>query len=316
MQRELERIDWNKVLFFDIETVRGQEDLSTDDAIYSMVEWKFRDKATSERLPYEAVRERYLKEGGLHPALLKVVCISVGYIHDSTLRVKALVGDEKDIIEKFYSIAESRIMAGHNIKQFDIPVLRLRAFSHNIDIPSNLNDSGLAPWDIGLESKAKVQLIDSMAILKGTYYHSLSLEESCHLAGVQTPKTDINGSQVSEVYYSEGIDRIASYCDRDVLASANLILTLSSKVNIELDSNYVPPKQPSLGEKIYNTKGLTPTLSKSLIKLLEKKKLTKKDRVNFREMLLALVDNSTMFSKDKELDDKIKIIDNFLKDLK
>jgi len=43
--------------------------------------------------------------------------------------------------------------------------------------------------------------------------------------GVQTPKTDISGEQVAEVYRREkDLARIQEYCDRDVVAVAEVML--------------------------------------------------------------------------------------------
>ena len=43
--------------------------------------------------------------------------------------------------------------------------------------------------------------------------------------GIQSPKDDIDGSQVADVYYKDkNVDRIAKYCEKDVLAVAQVLL--------------------------------------------------------------------------------------------
>ena len=46
--------------------------------------------------------------------------------------------------------------------------------------------------------------------------------------GVPSPKSDIDGSQVSEVYWVNGeLERIKEYCERDVAATANACISIS-----------------------------------------------------------------------------------------
>ena len=46
--------------------------------------------------------------------------------------------------------------------------------------------------------------------------------------GIPTPKDDINGSQVGQVFWMDGdLERIATYCQKDVLTTARLYLKLT-----------------------------------------------------------------------------------------
>jgi len=45
--------------------------------------------------------------------------------------------------------------------------------------------------------------------------------------GVPSPKEDIDGSEVRDVYYIDhGLGRIINYCERDVVAIAQVILKM------------------------------------------------------------------------------------------
>jgi hypothetical protein len=45
------------------------------------------------------------------------------------------------------------------------------------------------------------------------------------ILGIPTSKDDIDGSQVGEVFYKEkDIDRIVTYCEKDVVAVAQVLL--------------------------------------------------------------------------------------------
>ena len=54
--------------------------------------------------------------------------------------------------------------------------------------------------------------------------------------GVPSPKEDIDGSQVREVYYQENdMARIIEYCQRDTLTVAQIVLKLRNEALLEVD---------------------------------------------------------------------------------
>jgi 3'-5' exonuclease len=58
----------------------------------------------------------------------------------------------------------------------------------------------------------------------GDFKSYTSLELLTAVFGIPTPKDDIDGSMVAEVYYKEkNLERIAHYCQRDTLAVAQLL---------------------------------------------------------------------------------------------
>jgi hypothetical protein len=51
-----------------------------------------------------------------------------------------------------------------------------------------------------------------------------------HVLGIPTPKDDIDGSQVATVYYEEkNIERIVTYCEKDVVTVAQILLKLRNE---------------------------------------------------------------------------------------
>jgi hypothetical protein len=51
-----------------------------------------------------------------------------------------------------------------------------------------------------------------------------------HVLGIPTPKDDIDGSQVANVYYEEkNIERIVTYCEKDVVTEAQILLKLRNE---------------------------------------------------------------------------------------
>ncbi len=63
-----------------------------------------------------------------------------------------------------------------------------------------------------------------------------------HTLGIPTPKDDIDGSKVWEVYWKEkNFDRIVTYCQKDVVTVAQIFLrmngeSLIKEENIEIKS--------------------------------------------------------------------------------
>jgi hypothetical protein len=59
----------------------------------------------------------------------------------------------------------------------------------------------------------------------------------CAVFNIPTPKDDIDGSQVSKVYYQEGnLDRIIRYCEKDTLALANLMMRYKGEPIIPIEN--------------------------------------------------------------------------------
>ena len=57
-----------------------------------------------------------------------------------------------------------------------------------------------------------------------------------HVLGIPSPKDDIDGSQVRNVYYEENdIDRIVIYCEKDTITVAQILLRLRNEALLTED---------------------------------------------------------------------------------
>jgi predicted PolB exonuclease-like 3'-5' exonuclease len=90
-------------------------------------------------------------------------------------------------------------------------------------LPNKLNLIGKKPWE--------VPHLDTLELWKfGDYKHFTSLKLLTKVLGVPSPKDDIDGSEVARVFYEEkDIDRIITYCEKDVIAVAQIFLRLRSE---------------------------------------------------------------------------------------
>jgi len=69
-------------------------------------------------------------------------------------------------------------------------------------------------------------MLDTLHLWRfGDYKNYTSLKLLTAILGIPTPKDDIDGSMVGKVYWQEhDLPRIATYCQKDVAAVAQLVL--------------------------------------------------------------------------------------------
>ena len=83
--------------------------------------------------------------------------------------------------------------------------------------------AGKKPWE--------VNHLDTMELWRfGDYKNYTSIKLLSALFDIPTPKGDIDGSQVSRVYWEEkDLERIKTYCQKDTLTVAQLLLKYKGK---------------------------------------------------------------------------------------
>lgn len=237
--------DLQKIMFLDIETVPQTasmaglspelEHLWTDK--FNQLKLRMPDKYADDTSPEEA----FCSSAGIYAEFGKVVCISVGFIYfrgnHMCFRTKSFAGhDEVALLEGFAALlnkfctTKDHSLCGHNIKEFDIPYLCRRMLINGVMLPEILNISGKKPWE--------VNFIDTLERWKfGDYKNYTSLKLLTAVFGIPTPKDDIDGSQVGAVYYETGdVQRIATYCQKDVVATAQVFLRMAGLPVMEKDN--------------------------------------------------------------------------------
>lgn len=221
----LESFNVDDVLFIDIETVPQQPDFDElDDDFKALWDKKSVYFRTDEQGPGD-VYER----AGIYAEFGKIVCISAGVIiqkeGERWFRAKSFYGhDEKQLLTDFGQMLSGWMtnsrhqICGHNAREFDFPYIARRMLINDLSLPDALNVAGKKPWE--------VKFLDTLDLWKfGDYKHYTSLALLTKVFGIPTPKDDIDGSQVAHVYYVENNpERIAVYCEKDILATAQLFL--------------------------------------------------------------------------------------------
>ncbi len=222
----LEKVNLNNILFLDIETVPEQENYSLLDQDMQEL-W---EQKTQYQRKDEFTANEFYDRAGIWAEFGKIICISVGYFANKNdirnFRVTSFVGDEKKILNDFSNVMNNHfnqpqhLLCGHNSKEFDIPFIARRMIINGLIIPPKLNLFGKKPWEI--------PHLDTLELWKfGDYKHFTSLKLLTKILHIPTSKDDIDGSQVGYVYYQEkNIDRIVTYCEKDVIAVAQVFLRL------------------------------------------------------------------------------------------
>lgn len=232
----LDHIAIEDVLFLDIETVPGTADYaSLSDELQPL--W---DKKAAYFLEEGQSPADVYGRAGIYAEFGKIICISVGFVHlkdgQRFFRTKSFAGDnEKVVLEAFGAMLEKftadpqKNICGHNAREFDFPFIARRMLINGLRLPAVLDVAGKKPWE--------VKFLDTMDLWKfGDYKHYTSLSLLTTVFGIPSPKDDIDGSQVAGVYYNEkDLNRIVKYCEKDVLATAQLFLRFKGEPLIEPD---------------------------------------------------------------------------------
>jgi DNA polymerase elongation subunit (family B) len=222
----LEKTPLDRVLFLDIETVpQTYQFPDLEETTRKLFEAKTRFMQNDEK----SFEELYNDRGGIYAEFGKIICISVGFVHETRtgneIRMKSFYhDDEETLLKQFVNLLENNpkyaILCGHNAKEFDFPYICRRLLINGMKLPSVLDIAGKKPWEISH--------LDTLELWKfGDYKAFTSLALLCHVFQIPTPKDDISGADVARVYYEDqDLERIKVYCEKDVVALIQLFLRM------------------------------------------------------------------------------------------
>ena len=229
----------NNILFLDIETVPQEENWNK----LSKETQELFSKKTQYQRKEEFTAEQFYDRAGIWAEFGKIICISVGYFvkdeNAKQLRLTSFFGDDehqlltdfKVLLDKHFA-KKTNILCAHNGKEFDFSFIARRMIIQKIELPKKLNLFGKKPWE--------VPHLDTLELWKfGDYKHYTSLKLLTNILGIPSPKDDIDGSEVANVYYKEkDIQRIVRYCEKDTIAVAQILLRFNNEELLK-DENIV-----------------------------------------------------------------------------
>jgi 3'-5' exonuclease len=220
-------MNFNNILFLDIETVSQYENYQQLPDDWKEL-WDFKASILNRNKEEETSATVYPR-AGIYAEFGKIICISCGYLQgdaeDRKMVIKSFSGeDEKKILRDFSEMLDKwksdpeKFLCAHNGKEFDYPYICRRMVINGITIPEILRIAGRKPWE--------VRHLDTLELWKfGDYKNYTSLKLLAKVLGIPSPKDDIDGSMVNEVYWvDKNVDRIVEYCQKDVITLTQVLL--------------------------------------------------------------------------------------------
>jgi predicted PolB exonuclease-like 3'-5' exonuclease len=229
-----------KILFLDIETVGccpdydscqnfNPEIANQFDKYFDWFQKRFpEDEVLSPRT--ELKNFMFKRRAALVPEFAKIVCVSMAFVLDNgEIKKQTFAGDdEKEVLLQVRNLLDrcqklDFYLCGHNLKNFDIPMMAKRMIINGI-MPSKLLPSyDTKPWE--------VKAIDTKEIWQYGAYSSIgSLDLMCACMDIPTPKDgEVTGDKVHSAYWEEQkLKEISEYCEKDVIVLVDAIKKLKA----------------------------------------------------------------------------------------
>jgi DNA polymerase elongation subunit (family B) len=241
------------ILFIDIETVSVVPDFqSLSPAMQELWAKKsqfFRNEDGTKITPEETFNDR----AGIFAEFGSIVCIGIGCLVPKgdqwTLLLKALSSrNEKQLLEqfcdslsKFSEKFSDLLFCGHNIREFDMPYISRRLLLNGIPLPRCMSYMGKESW--------QVPYLDTLKMWSfGDREHYTSLALLAELFNLPSPKDEIDGSMVSQVFWEgeakdqkkDALNKISDYCLSDVETTARIFLRLKGIDDLNPTVSRVP----------------------------------------------------------------------------
>ena len=162
--------------------------------------------------------------------IAKIICLSVAFVMENgDIKKQTFSGNnEKELLVQVRNLLDrchklDFYLCGHNLKNFDIPMLAKRMIINGI-MPSKILPSyDTKPWE--------VKAIDTKEIWQYGAYSSIgSLDLMCSCLEIPTPKDgEVTGDKVHETYWEkQDLKSISEYCEKDVIVLVDTIKKLKN----------------------------------------------------------------------------------------
>lgn len=208
----------NNSITFDIETVPQRSALSEIQA----EELQKRLSSFLDRNPDRDEEDAKSLLMGTSPYFGEIVCIGVHKKTATTDRTISLIGDEKDILIRFWDIIANfkGVFVSFNGKKFDVPFIIKRSIVHGVE-STNKKFHDTYPFKNFPHYDVWQALVENRG-------EAVSLRLACDVFGVPSPKEEgIKASEVAQAYEDGRIQEISDYCIRDVVATYKVYKKIS-----------------------------------------------------------------------------------------
>jgi hypothetical protein len=323
----LQNVKSELIVSIDIETVRVENNYEDLNEGFKSA-WRYKNKQDGAVPTEENLAESWKRLASLYAEFSKICAVSLSYLDaQGRLVCKEYYGEnEKGILEAL-AITLNNMQAhnpqyrliGHASKYFDYPYTSKRYIINGLQIPNCLDTTALKPWE-------GANLCTNDLWKCGGTGAGSSLQALCNVLGVPISKVDLVGDEVGEAFYRREFERIGRYCSLDTVATFNVFRKFKQESIFEFESvNYITAysetepiekenieEQPLL-QKINSNKEITSEDKEQLKTILDKKKITKKEKeIVFDLVKASLADIDQNFGAVKN----IKQIDEIINQLK
>lgn len=282
--KQLENLNENDLVFYDIETSAGVETLEEGTQLYEA--WKYKARYQNElnkKTGLEYTLEEYFTEKApLYAPFGRVVTVVVGRIKDNKIYLKTYASyNEKELLEEFnkdlqlvYQSNPNIKLVGFNSNGFDSPYLLKRTIVNNIKPAFPLDEGGAKPWKMGA--------LDLSKVWQGSAFYPDSLIAVATALNLPSPKDALCGADVSKAFYEGRLSEIVSYCLKDVETTARVYRKLAFLPDLEegfeIIGGTVEVEEIPLLQRIFTTKTITKENKEQIEEILKKNKLSKKEK--------------------------------------
>ena len=213
-------------------------------------------------------------------------------------------------------------LAGHASNWFDFPFMSKRYVINRLEIPSILDDTDKKPWD-------KLNMCTNTLWKMGGSGPGSSLQALCVVLDVPLSKVDMVGDEVGKEYYKGNLEGISEYCNKDAIATFNVIRRFKYQDIFQFDEvTYLKDEAPepeievSEGREMLVELAQTKVFSKDLQNRIKGqflgKKVLKAEWDILEDMLCNLYISNKMFKSDSDTlkDSKSAEVKKFVEQLK
>lgn len=298
--KEFQNLNEKDLIFIDIETARGVKELKgshLEDAWHYKA--RYQNELNRKTGKEYTVEEYFMDKSPLYPPFGRVVTIVVGRIKENKIYLKSYANEnEKELLEAFDKDLNKVYEANPNSRLvsfkgvvFDIPFIDKRYIVNGIKgCPLITEEKMQKPWLVGAIDIGKIWQGNGM------YPDSLIAVSSC--LGLPSPKDALDGSMVSEAFWSGRIDEIVTYCKKDVEVLCRIFRKMTFKEDLEdgyEDMDEVKVSIPLL-EKIKAAQTVSEEDEQKIISL----NLSDKEKENTLIILKSILPKKVKLSKELE----------------
>lgn len=310
-------------IYWKLQSVNQSNELNPFSKEFELYRERFKkDFETRELMSTEETIEHYKKNAWKQPLFSKILSLTLAYVEEGVVRIKYITGNESDIIQTFLNTLKNDYFkdyqATHFGAEYILPYLgtRMDLNGFRTSTPKGLIYKGLRPWNL---SGFCVRDYYTGA---GNYKYNLK-----ELAWIYNIETDFIDSIDEHTYYqlnkleelkTSAIDEMFTLVNvHRLMIEESAVKDFQCSEEVVLEVKEVKPT--NLLRLLHESQAMTNEVKEGLTLKLAKKKITKKDKLIIKELLLGVYINSDFINMNQDnkatIEKKTKEIDEFLNNL-